>query len=134
MTPARPSSPASCTPSPSSSSHRRSPMNDGAAARASWSSLLFAGTGSVTPGGAVTVAMLTSGSTVAPGTMSTLARYVTLAPTGRLTVSAMSPFPDALHEPPPVPEHVHAIAEICGGNTSLTLAPVALLGPAFETV
>ena len=45
----------------------------------------------------------------------------------------MLPDPEAVHVPPPAPTHVH-VAVNEAGKVSATVAPVALLGPAFEAV
>jgi hypothetical protein len=46
----------------------------------------------------------------------------------------MLPFPEASHDAPPAPTHVH-VALRDGGNVSATVAPVTLLGPAlFATI
>ena len=39
----------------------------------------------------------------------------------------------AVHVPPPAPTHVHEQVRM-PGKVSITLAPVALLGPAFDAV
>src|SRR5207245_1762580 len=62
-----------------------------------------------------------------------LAVYVVLPPLGRFTVSLMLPLPDAVHVPPPAPTHVH-VQVSDAGNVSATVAPVAVLGPAFDAV
>ena len=41
----------------------------------------------------------------------------------------MSPLPDAGHAPPPVPAHVHVTPVSVAGNMSVTVAPLASLGP-----
>ena len=41
----------------------------------------------------------------------------------------MSPLPDAGHAPPPVPVHVHVTPVSVVGNVSVTVAPIASLGP-----
>ena len=41
----------------------------------------------------------------------------------------MSPLPDAGHVPPPVPVHVHATPVSVVGKVSVTVAPLASLGP-----
>src|ERR1051326_5744238 len=56
-----------------------------------------------------------------------------LPPVGRLTVSLMLPEPDAVQVPPPAPQHVHVHVREAG-NVSAAVAPVALLGPAFDAV
>ena len=53
----------------------------------------------------------------------------TLAPTGTVTGVLMSPLPDAGHAPPLVPVHVHVTPIRGVGNVSVTVAPVASLGP-----
>src|SRR4051812_20251775 len=45
----------------------------------------------------------------------------------------MFPAPEAVHVPPPAPTHVH-VAVSDAGNVSATVAPVAVLGPAFDAV
>ncbi len=45
----------------------------------------------------------------------------------------MLPEPAAVQVPPPAPTHVH-VQVSDAGNVSATVAPVALLGPAFEAV
>ena len=93
---------------------------------------LLPGVGSVTPAGAVTVAVLLS-VPVAPALIVQLAVKVTLPPLGRLTVSLMLPDPEAVQVPPPAPAHVHVHVRDAG-NVSATVLPVALLGPAFDAV
>src|SRR5204863_9961868 len=93
--------------------------------------LLLPGVGSVAPLGTATVAVLTS-VPVAAAERVAVSVYVTLAPTGRLTVSAMLPAPDAVHVPPPAPTHVQLAPLNTAGNVSVTVAPVTLLGPAFD--
>ena len=41
----------------------------------------------------------------------------------------MSPLPDAGHAPPPVPVHVHVTPVSVAGKVSVTVAPLASLGP-----
>src|SRR3954463_10123946 len=45
----------------------------------------------------------------------------------------MLPEPDAVQVPPPAPTHVH-VQVSDAGKVSATVAPAALLGPAFEAV
>src|SRR5258706_495970 len=66
---------------------------------------LLAGVGSVTPAGAVTVAVLLS-VPVARLEMVQVAVYVTLPPLGRFTVLLMLPEPEAVQVPPPAPVQV----------------------------
>src|SRR5204862_238396 len=93
---------------------------------------LLPGVGSVTPAGAVTVAVLLS-VPVAAAEMVGLAAWVALPPTGRLTVSLRLPEPDAVQVPPPAPVHVQVQGNEAG-KVSATVAPVALLGPALLAV
>ena len=58
--------------------------------------------------------------------------YVTVAPTGRFTVSPMLPLPDAVHVPPPALTQDQVAPESDAGSVSATLAPVTALGPAFD--
>src|SRR3954463_4947834 len=93
---------------------------------------LLPGVGSVTPAGAVTVAVLLS-VPVANAEIEQLAVYVALPPLGRLTVSLRLPEPEAVQVPPPAPAHVQVqVSE--AGNVSATVALVALLGPALLAV
>jgi len=43
----------------------------------------------------------------------------------------MLPTPAGTQVAPPVPTHVHVTPSRLGGNVSLTVAPVTLLGPTF---
>ena len=94
--------------------------------------LLLPATGSVTPAGTVTVAVLLN-DPVAEAEMLQLAVYVTLPPLGKPTVSLMLPDPEAVHVPLPAPTHVHEQVSDAG-NVSATVEPGALLGPAFDAV
>lgn len=58
---------------------------------------------------------------------------MTEPPDGRLTVLLMFPAPEAVQVPPPAPTHVQVQVSMAG-NVSATVAPVTLLGPAFEAV
>ena len=58
---------------------------------------------------------------------------VTLPPLGRSVLSLIVPLPDAVHVPPPAPTQVQVQVSLAG-KVSATVAPVALLGPAFEAV
>src|SRR3954466_304170 len=93
---------------------------------------LLPGVGSVTPPGAVTVAVLLSVPT-ADAEMVQLAVYVVLPPAGRLIVSLMLPLPDAVQVPPPAPAQVQ-VQVSDAGNVSATVEADALLGPAFDAV
>src|SRR4029077_1068939 len=84
---------------------------------------LLPGVGSVTPAGAVTVAVLLS-VPVAAAEMGQLAGEGSLPPLGRLTVLLMLPEPEAVQVPPPAPTQVHVqVSE--AGKVSATVAPVA---------
>ena len=57
-----------------------------------------------------------------------------MAPLGRLTVSLMLPLPLAVKpEAPPLPTAVYVSLVIAAGRTSVTVAPVTLLGPLLQT-
>src|SRR3954469_17462350 len=91
---------------------------------------LLPGVGSVTPAGADTVAVLLS-VPVAAAETAQLAVYVTLPPAGRLTLLLMLPAPEAVQVPPPAPTHVQVQVNDAG-KVSATVAPEAVLGPAFD--
>jgi hypothetical protein len=57
--------------------------------------------------------------------------YVTVAPTGRFTVSVMFPVPLPLQVAPPAGAHVHAAPRSDAGGVSVTVAPVTAVGPLF---
>lgn len=88
---------------------------------------------SVTPDGAVTVAVLDK-VPVADDEICAATVNVTEPPLGRLTDSLILPVPDALQVPPPAPTHVHDAELIEPGSVSATVAPDALLGPLFDAV
>src|SRR5262245_4363029 len=93
--------------------------------------LSLPGSGSVTPAGGVTVAVLARGP-VAEGLTRTVKRKVTVAPTGRSTVVARAPKPLAgpVTTPPPLLAVAAQRAKVTpAGTGSETLAPVTLLGP-----
>src|SRR5262245_16814601 len=97
--------------------------------------VLSVGSGSVTPGGGLTVAVLVS-RPVAAGLTWTVKVKLTLAPAGRSTVVARAPPPLAgpLTLPPPVaPANAQEAAVAPAGRGSETLAPVTSLGPALLT-
>jgi hypothetical protein len=93
---------------------------------------LLPGVGSVTPLGALTVAVLKS-VPVALAEMLALAVKATDPPAGRLTVSLILPVPLAVQVPPRAPTQVHVTLS-AAGKTSTTVTPVAGLGPAFDAV
>src|SRR6478735_4835299 len=97
--------------------------------------VLSAGSGSVTPAGGVTVAVLVS-DPVAEGPTRTVKVKVTLAPAGRSTVVARAPVPlvGPLTVPPPLLAVAAQVAPVTpAGSGSDTLAPVTALGPALLT-
>ena len=95
--------------------------------------LLLLGVGSVTPPGAVTVAVLLK-VPVAAAEIAVLTVKVNEPPDGRLIVEAlMLPEPLAGPVPPPAPTPVH-VAVSDAGKVSATVTPLALLGPALLTV
>ena len=97
--------------------------------------LLSAGSGSVTPAGGVTVAVLTS-EPVAEGLTRTVKVKVTLALTGRSTVVARAPVPlvGPVTVPPPLLAVAAQVAAVTpAGSGSDTLAPVTALGPLLLT-
>src|SRR5712675_2465934 len=94
---------------------------------------LFAGVLSVTPAGAVTVAVLLSVPVARPEIVQ-VEVYVTLPPAGRLTVLLMLPANvPAVQVPPPAPTQVVLQVSVAG-KVSATVAPVAALGPALLAV
>ena len=66
---------------------------------------------------------------VAAGSTVPVAVKTTVAPTGTVTDVLMLPLPDAGHAPPPVPVHVHVTPVSVAGKASVTVAPLASLGP-----
>ena len=94
---------------------------------ASWS-VAIAEVRLTSPAGGTTWAELTS-SPVAAGLTVPVAVKTTLAPTGTVTDVLMFPFPVATQVPPPVPAQVHVTPVSIAGNVSVTVAPLASLGP-----
>src|SRR6516164_4543790 len=97
--------------------------------------LLLAGLVSVTPAGAVTVAVLVR-MPVAEGSIWTVKLKVTVALTGRSTVVARAPLPPRgpVTTPPPVAPWDAQVAEVTpAGRGSDRAAPVTSLGPALLT-
>src|SRR5262245_53364170 len=93
------------------------------------------GSGSSTPGGGVTVAVLVS-APVAAGSIWAVKVKVTVAPTGRLTVAARAPLPPVgpVTLPPPVwPANAQLPPVAPAGSGSDTVAPVTALGPLLLT-
>jgi len=100
--------------------------------------LLFAGLVSVTPAGAVTVAVLDRVPAAAlVERLPLVVVKVTVAPTGILTVRLMLPLPvdEPLQVAPPVVVHVQLMVPLRAfvpvGKLSTTVAPVTALGPAL---
>src|SRR6478752_7569784 len=97
--------------------------------------LLSDGSGSVTPAGGLTVAVLAR-LPVAEGLTWTVKVKVTLALTGRLTVVARAPVPllGPVTVPPPLLAVAVQVAAVTpAGRGSDTLAPVTALGPWLVT-
>ena len=66
---------------------------------------------------------------MAAGLTVPVAVKTTLAPTGTVTDVLMLPLPAATQVPPPVPAQVHVTPVSVAGNVSVTVAPIASLGP-----
>ena len=95
---------------------------------------LFAGKGSITVAGAVTVATFVV-EIATPLVTEAVKAYVTLEPASRLTVlSLMLPAPDAAQLAPEPAVQVHVGVSSSAGMTSATVAPVTLAGPRLVTV
>src|SRR5262245_14649616 len=96
-------------------------------------SVLLAELGSEAPAPGATVAVLTRTPT-ASGATAADAVKVAVAPRGRLMVSLMEPLPaGALQLPPSDAAHVHVTPVSAAGKTSVTVAPIASLGPLLVT-
>jgi hypothetical protein len=91
---------------------------------------LFPGVGSVTPAGAVTVAVFSS-VPVAVGDSVAVTVKVATPLAARSTVAAMSPAPDTGQELPAEARHVQAAPVSPAGKSSVTATPMAALGPAL---
>src|SRR5690242_20241973 len=97
-------------------------------------SVLFAELGSDAPDGGVTLAVLTSRPVAVADTVP-VAVNVTDPPTGTLTLALMLPAPEgSVQTPPPAPMQVQVTPVSAAGKLSITVAPIASLGPAFVTV
>ncbi len=68
---------------------------------------------------------------VAPADTLAVTVNVAVAPAGRLTRTLTLPDPEAGQVPPPAPTQVHVAPRIAAGNVSVTVAPIASLGPAL---
>ena len=95
--------------------------------------VLLAALGSVTPPGAVMVAVLDS-VPVAEALSVPVMVKVTAAPTGRFTSSLRLPLPEAVQVPPAEPTQVQVTPLREAGSVSATVAPVTLTGPALLAV
>ena len=95
--------------------------------------LLLVSCRSVVPAGAVTVAVLACGP-IAEAATSVVATNVARPPARSVTVVAMAPAPDAApHDEPAVAVQVQVTPVNAGANVSVTVASVAVLGPALVT-
>src|SRR6187549_3290223 len=96
--------------------------------------LLLPPTGSVTPSGGVTVAVLTS-APVAPAGTVPLTVKVALVPTGNVTSASMLPVPAAVPHsaPAPLAAHVQPNPASGAGSASCTRALVTFEGPLLVT-
>jgi hypothetical protein len=92
---------------------------------------LFAGLISVTPAGAVTVAVLTRFPVAETLTVAVTVK-VADPPEGKFTVALMSPFPLGGPVAPSAYTAVHVGNVSDAGSVSATVAPVAPNGPAFD--
>ena len=94
--------------------------------------VLFARLGSVTPAGAVTVAVFVRGPVAFAAIVET-AVNVAVPPTGSVTWEFILPVPFAVPQVPPAPPvHVHDTDEIPPGKVSVTVAPTTASGPALD--
>src|SRR6186713_3403014 len=95
--------------------------------------VLLAGTGSVAPTGAATVAVLSSEPS-ALDAIKPVTVNVARSPASSVTVVARLPVPDAAAQLDPASAtQVHAGATSASGNASVTLAAVTGLGPRLVT-
>jgi hypothetical protein len=95
---------------------------------------LSPGSGSVTPAGAMTVAVFVATPAAEPATVPEIVK-VTLSPTARSTSAARSPLPfgGTGQLDPGSAAHVQVAPAICAGIGSVTVAPATADGPAFVT-
>src|SRR5262249_16616821 len=96
--------------------------------------LSLPGTGSVTPAGGVTVAVLVNAPVVPAGT-ATLTLNVAVVPTGSVTSASMLPLPVGVPHAAPAPLGVQVQVKPANGagRASCTRALVAFEGPALPT-
>src|SRR5262245_2422532 len=95
--------------------------------------LLFPGTGSVTPAGAVTVAVLVKAPVVPDGTVP-LTVNVAWVPAGSVTSALMLPVPDGVpHAAPALGVQVQVKPASGAGKVSCTCALVTSEGPTLVT-
>src|SRR5262249_10615780 len=99
-----------------------------------WVALLFRGTGSVTPAGGVTVAVLVRAPVVPAGTVPVTVK-VAWVPAGSVTSASMFPTPDGVPHVAPTPLGVQVQVKPASGpgSASCTRALVALPGPPLVT-
>ena len=96
--------------------------------------LLLAEFGSLTPKGAVTLAVLERVPVAVEATFP-VALYVTKLPAGIVRVSWMLPVPVAVNpDAPPLCVAVNVTPVKIAGKLSVIVAPLTLLGPAFVTL
>lgn len=95
--------------------------------------MLFAGFESTTLGGELTVAVLAS-EPVAPASTAAVTVYVNVPPKSTVTESLMLPEPLALQLEPTDAEQVQVTPVKTAGKMSVTVAPIASLGPLLVTV
>src|SRR5262249_7929647 len=99
-----------------------------------WVALLLPGTGSVTPAGGVTVAVLVRAPVVPDGTVPVTVN-VACVPAGSVTSASMLPVPDGVPHAAPVPLGVQVHVKLASGpgSTSCTCALATSEGPALVT-
>src|SRR5262245_17943946 len=92
-------------------------------------SVLLAELGSEAPGPGATVAVLTSTPTASGATVAVAVKSA-VAPIGSVMVVVIFPLPAGAPQlPPDGVAHVHVTPVSAAGKTSVTVAPIALLGP-----
>jgi hypothetical protein len=94
--------------------------------------LLLPASGSTTVDGAVTLATFVN-SPVADTDTVAFSVYVSVPPAATFTVCAILPLPDAGHDDPDDAAQLQLAFVSVPGNVSVTLAPTADAGPAFDT-
>src|SRR5919197_976470 len=99
--------------------------------RVSLSVALLFPAGSLRPAGATTDAVFVI--VPEPAVTVPVAVNVAVPPTSRLMLALTLPLPLAGQLDPPDAAQVHVTPESCAGNASVTVAPVAAVGPALLT-